>query len=88
MNLTDNYINIANLPEVARTEIQDFLEFLTLKYTEQLRPSINKETKNAKKNVITQLKRISMTIGKPSIDNPIIWQKEIRKDKPFVGREE
>jgi hypothetical protein len=55
MNLTDNYINIANLPEVARNEIQDFWEFLTLKYTEQPRSSINKETNNTKKNISLKL---------------------------------
>jgi len=87
MNFSENNIDITHLPEIARREIIDFWEYLTLKYSfRQTEQNVNGAVFDTKE-LLESLNNISLKIVNPSIDDPSAWQKEIREDRLFIERE-
>lgn len=75
----------ATLPPAMQQEVLHFVEFLKLKMDQQPEP-IDKDPTG------TQLARLMEKIALrgtafSDIKDPASWQREIRKDRPLLGRE-
>ncbi|MBM2815869.1 MAG: hypothetical protein HW421_2631 [Ignavibacteria bacterium] len=87
--MTDNYLDLGPLPEIARREIYEFYEFLSSKYLSKSSEEIisNKPTLD-KVSLLDKYNYLASLITNPSITDPVEWQREIREDKVLYGREE
>lgn len=77
--------NIDSLPPEMQSEALDFVRFLKAKKT-----SSKLKTQNSKQNgsKLAQLMEEASNKGLfEHIQDPVLWQREIREDRPLPGRE-
>ena len=85
--MSKTHLNIENLPPSAQKQIFDFWEFLTMKYAKDVVDNTQNTMSADKEKILEHLNYLSSKIDKPSIKNPELWQRKIRKDRNLPGRE-
>lgn len=77
---------IDNLAPVQQAEVMDFISKLESKLPGYR--AINDETEEERKAAIRKaLHNLQQSGAFSDIDDPVAWQREIRKDRPLPGRE-
>lgn len=84
--MAENILNISNLPRHAQKQLIDFWEFLSLKYSSDKDFFKKDDLKETNHEKLDRLHFLASKIKTPSIDNPIEWQKNERKDRKLQGR--
>ena len=81
--------HLTNLPENLQAEILDFVMFLKYKQHKSFYNSDNVLTEEQRRPIIGDcLTRLAQRNPFSDIEDPVAWQREIRKDRLLPGREE
>jgi len=83
---TDIQAKILMLPENAKQEVLNFVEFLLSKYSNFSKKRARKKNEQRGQKMADILEKISKTKTFSDIADPLAWQKEIRQDRPLPER--
>jgi len=83
---TDIQAKILMLPESAKQEVLDFIEFLLIKYNRFSKKAGKEKNEQRGQKMADILEKISKTKAFSEIADPLAWQKEIRQDRPLPER--
>jgi len=76
---------LRSLPPEKQSEVLDFIVFLKVRSQESVANAYDKERG---KRIKASFQRLAKKKTFSGIDNPVQWQREVRRDRPLPGRAE
>ena len=78
--------DLETLPPEMQVETQDFVRFLKSKLVHRQSETSDAENVNGKKVAHIMERMAARPHAFSQIDNPVEWQRDLRKDRPLPGR--